>query len=294
MKKNLFALTTALVLVSAVLLSGCSADKKIKQYEDKGFFANSYENAIAQTDIAGLVNAHFAEVGAVKKKAMLVLVDGMRVDGLDYIMDSNLSLSTIAKDGGLYWTKPANIDTKAKIDVGVNFLSIVTGQEPSSFDVLKSTDSKRATPASIMDSLSYKHSVKFLTDNANYVDVQLASEFKANASQKLSWSTCENLNALREASVDSLEDSDFVAVATSELVNLAKGKFSLGNKDYLAGMINLGYNITDIYSAVKARENEDWLFLVATTCGGQNNLTINKEVGNILTFMFSNKKISIK
>lgn len=292
MKKSLLALTTTLVLVSAVLLSGCSANKKIKQIEDKGFFANKYEEAIAQTDIVGLINAHFAEVGSVKKKAMLVLVDGMRANGLEYVMSSEIGLSAIAKDGGLYWTKPSNIDTDARVDIGVNFLSIVTGEEPSTFDVLKSTDSKRETPYSIMRILSNKHSVKFLTDNANYINTQLSSEFKANVSQRLTWSSCNNVNELRSASVDSLKDNDFVAVATSQLVSVAKGNFSLNNKYYLAEMINLGYNIADIYSAVKARTNEDWLFVVATTCGGQNSLALNKTTDNILTFMFCNKKIS--
>lgn len=293
MKRGVLAFTTIVVIASLLLLSGCS-NKQIKQLESEGIFANSIEDAILQTDIAGIVNSHFSEVSNVKKKALLLTIDGMRAEVLKYIYKSDLGMSKISKDGGLYWTTPANLDTKAKIDVGVNFLSIVTGEEPSSFGVLKSTDPKRATPYSLMGNLSERYSVRFLTDNENYIDIQLASEFKEKQSQKLTWSNCSDVIELRKESLRSLNSNDFIAVACSGLIDIAKGNFNLSNKEYFASMITLSYTIANIYDQVMARTNEDWLFLVASTCGGNNKLALNKETGNVLTFMISNKKIAIK
>lgn len=292
MKKGLLSLVVIATITTAVLLSGCSANKLAAQLQKECSFENEYEDAILQTKIASLFTQHFSEVGSIKKKAMLVTIDCMRAEGLKYIMNSDLGMSAIAKDGGLYWTKPANLDTKAKIGLGVNFLGIVTGEEPSTFDVLKSTDPKRETPYSLMGKLSERYSVKFLTDNVNYIDTQLKSEFAAKVSQNLSWKDCKDSTVMREECLSSLKGADFISVASSELYFLAKGNYSLKNKDYFAAMMDLSYNVGNVYAAVKERTNEDWLFVVATTCGGQSNLSVTNEADNVLTFMLSNKKLT--
>ena len=45
-----------------------------------------------------------------------------------------------------------------------------------------------------------------------------------------------------------------------------------------------------MYDEIKARVGEDWLIIVATTCGGKTKLALGKEEGNILTFMITNKR----
>ena len=117
-------------------------NKILNKLSDKGYFSNSYDNAILQTDIASKISLHFTNNSGTRKKAILITIDGFRAEGLEYMMGNDLGMLSIAKEGGLYWTKPANLDTKANIDIGVNFLSIVTGQEPSTFNVLKKTDAK--------------------------------------------------------------------------------------------------------------------------------------------------------
>ncbi len=290
MKKIRYISIAVLIMSLAIILSGCSSNKIVKKLTDKGYFANSYDDAILQTDIYGIISKHFENVGTKKKKAMLITIDGMRAEGLEYIMGSDLGISAISKDGGLYWTKPANLDTKAKIDIGVNFLSIVTGEEPSTFDVLKKTDAKREVPYSIMAKASDKYNVKFITDNKNYIESHLALELKAKASPRLSYVSSSDLNGLRNDCLNSISDNDIVVVATSDPYNVAQGNYSMGNSAYLSAILHLNYYITDIYEQVK-KTNDDWLFIVATTCGGKSKLAADKEEGNILTFMFTNQKL---
>lgn len=288
--KKIGYLTTAMLIVAITfMLSGCSSKKILNNMTEKGYFNNSYDNAIPQTDIGGkMIAAHFASTGTKKKKALLVTVDGFRVESLNYLMNNDLGIKRISKDGGLYWTKPMNLDTKAKVDIGVNFLSIITGEEPSTFNVLKNTDAKRETPKSVLSKLPSGHSVKFLTDNQNYIDVQLSAEIVA---QNIDYNVSKDLNSLRTECINSLDNNDFILLATSSPYKVGKNNYKLSNKDYLAEIIHLNYYLGNIYNYITARADEDWLVIVASTCGGSTNLLANNEEGNILTFMVTNKQI---
>lgn len=294
MKKHKVLTIAVLMMSTLLLLSGCNGNKIMKSLTQKNYFLNSYDDAISQTDIAGMISSHFDNStgkSAKKKKAILITIDGFRAEGLMHIMDSDLGMSQISKDGGLYWTKPANLDSKAKIDLGVNFLSIVTGEEPSEFGVLKSTDVKRELPYSIMTIIAEKYSVKFLTDNKTYVNKHLAEEFAVKQSQKLSVVTNSDLNQLRTDCLKSLNDNDFIMAAISNPYEVATGNFKLSNENYLSAIIHLNYYIAELYEQTKSRTTEDWLFIATTTCGGNSKLALNNEEGNILTFMFTNKAI---
>lgn len=294
MKKHILLTTAVLMISASIVLSGCSNNKIMKSLMEKGYFSNSYDNAISQTDIAGMISSHFessTSKSIKKKKAILITIDGMRAEGLTHIMESDLGMSQISKDGGLYWTKPANLNSKAKVDEGVNFLSIVTGTEPSEFGVLKSTDVKRELPYSIMTKVAEKYNVKFLTDNKNYANKHLAEEFAAKQSQKLSVVTNNELNQLRADCLRSLDNNDFIMVAISNPYDVAAGNFKLSNESYLSAIIHLNYYISELYEQVELRATEDWLFVATTTCGGNSKLAANNEEGNILTFMFTNKAI---
>ena len=243
MRKVRFLTALILVLGFATILSGCNSNKILNRLTEKGYFSDSYDNAIPQTDIVNKITAHFNQNTSVKKKAVLITIDGMRAESLEYIMGNDLGLSRIAKTGGLYWTKPANLDSKAKIDLGVNFLSIVTGQEPSTFNVLKSTDAKREKPYSIVSTMSEKYRVKFLTDNKAYIDMYLAAEIKAMESQKLSCVSCVDLNAVRSECLSNLNGNDFITVAISNPYVVAAGNYKMSNAAYLASLLHLNYYI---------------------------------------------------
>lgn len=294
MKKSKFLIVIALIIVLFITLCGCSKDSLVQSLTTN-YFSNTYEKAIPQTNIANYITSHIGSVGnSQKKKALLITIDGMRAESLNYIMDSDLGLSQISKDGGLYWTTPANLKTKANIDIGVNFLSIVTGREPSTFDVLKNTDAKRESPYSIMFKESIQKNVKFLTDNENYVHVQLAAELKSKKPNKLTSATSLSLNALRKDCLNSLSTNDFVAVAISAPYNKAKGNYKMSNQDYLSTLIDLSYYIADIYKEIKNRmtnDKEDWLVVVATTCGGKSKMATYRQTDNTLTFMATNKPL---
>ncbi|MDE6967462.1 MAG: hypothetical protein K2P12_02280 [Clostridia bacterium] len=288
-KKRLCIIAAIMMMTCTIVLGGCS-NRIMNELTKKGYFANSYDNAVAQTDIAKLFTNHFADTNN-KKKALLVAVDGFRVESFKYIFDRDLGMSQIAKSGGLYWTKPVNIKTKAQVDIGVNFLSIVTGKEPSTFNVLKSTDAKRETPLSIMSTISNNYSVKFLTDNKNYIDVQMEEEFAAKNSRRLTYADCKDMSSLRTECIKSFDNSDFVCLAVSTPYNVAKANFSMSNAEYLSTLIHLNYNIGEIYRKIQNRVDEDWLVVVASTCGGRNKLAGYDEEGNVLTFMISNQKV---
>lgn len=287
--KKLYMSITVLVLSMIVMLSGCNSNKVLRKLSDSGYFANSYDEAISQTDIAEIVKTHL-DSGS-NKKVLLFTIDGMRAEGLEYVMGSDLGVAKIAKDGGLYWTKPANIDTKAKIDLGVNFLSIVTGEEPSTFDVLKKTDIKRETPYSIMTTTLINHKVKFVTDNNHYIDC-LNMEFKAKGSARLTSVKSSDLNGLRLDCLSGLLHNDLTVVATSNPYNVANGNYKMSNGAYMAAILHLNYYIADIYEQVCKMTQFDWLFIATSTCGGMSKLGSDKEEGNVLTFMLTNKAVA--
>lgn len=284
---------TAVMLFAAIACagSGCAGKKILNRLTELNCFDNKYENAILQTEIAGTVSEHFRTNDTIKKKALLVAIDGMRAECLEYFFNEGIGAAKIADDGGLYWTKPANLETDAKVDIGVNFLSVMTGKEPSEFDVLKSTDAKREKPYSLMANLSEKYMTKFLTDNANYIDTQLNAEIKAKQSARLVYKSFTNLEKMMAECTSSLADTDFIALAISAPYQVAAGNYKMSNARYLSTLLNLNCRLGDIYRDIKARENEDWLVIVTSTCGGKTALHIGEEEGNNLTFMLTNKKL---
>lgn len=291
MKKiKTFSIMT-LVVIFMAMLSGCSNPNVLKQMEEWGNFSNKYEKAIKQTQIADMIEAHFNNKGNTTKKALLITIDAMCVQSLKYFYDYGKGISAIAKDGGLYWTYPDNAKTKAKIDVGVNFVGIVTGKEPSTIGVLKATDAKREAPLSIMSSLAQTQKVSFLTDNENYINVQLAQEFETNKPNGLTYSAEKDIHSLKDKCLSEIASKkDFIAVATSSPYFSSSQDFNLNNPAYLASIINLNDYINEVYAAIKTQKDEDWLVIVTSTFGGTATLSSNTNKTNVLTFMATNKK----
>ena len=103
--------------------------------------------------------------------------------------------------------------------------------------------------------------------------------------------SCMDLNALRTESINNLDANDFIVAAVSNPYLVADGNFKMSNSAYLSALLHLNYYLADMYDEIKARVGEDWLIIVATTCGGKTKLALGNEEGNMLTFMISNKKI---
>lgn len=293
MKKcgNLF-IVTAMITVLSLLLTGCNNNAILKKMEKSEYFSTDYDKAIKQTQISNILSEHLQNKEGVTKKAILIMIDGMSVQSLPYFYDYGKGISHIAKNGGLYWTIPDNIATRAKIDTGVNFLQIVTGKEPSTFEVLKSTDAKREAPLSIMSSVASMRSVAFLTDNENYINVQLAQELSAKKLANLKCGIAKDIHELKKNCLAEISfNKDFIVLAISTLYNEVGQNFNAGNKEYLASIINLNSYIEEIYAEINARTGEDWLVAVTSTFGGKKTLENKNIENNVLTFMASNKAI---
>lgn len=284
---------TAMFAIFATLLTGCNNNKILNKLEKTEYFSASYDKAIKQTQISSIVANHLNNnKDGFAKKALLVTIDGMSAQSLPYFYDFGKGISRVAKDGGLYWTIPDNMETKAKVDIGVNFLQVVTGKEPSSFEVLKSTDAKREVPFSIMTSASKSHAVAFLTDNENYINVQLAQELNASKQEGLKYGVAKDIHELKTNCLAEIEfKRDFIALAISSPYFVADQNFDMSNPNYLAEIINLNVYLDEIYSSIKERENEDWLVVIASTFGGKKTLEKSNTQNNILTFMATSKKM---
>lgn len=280
-----------MLAVVTAMLSGCSNAKLINELQTKCAFKNNYENAMKQTEIFGLVNDYFNQSETLKKKCLLITIDGMRAESLKYIYSYKTGIAKIAQRGGLYWTLPDNVDTKARVDLGVNFLNIMTGKEPSTYDVLKSTDAKRADPISIITQVSKQRKTLFLTDNQGYIDFYLKQELQDYQNSRLNVYAENEMIDVKDRAIRGLGNNDFIVIATSLPYYQAKQKFSMKNSEYLSSILNLNTYIDEIFNKINARVNEEWCVIVASTFGGVDPIASDNDEQNTMTFMSTNKKL---
>lgn len=289
--KCLIAICVTICMSMTVFCTGCMTAKSFMTGVPVDKFANTVDNAIMQTDISAKVLKHLQE-GA-SAKSLLILVDGFRANALSEFYDNGKGIARLGADGGIYFTKPSNIDTKAKVGIGTNMLSILTGVEPSEMDVFKSTDGKRVEPYSILTTVSNVYKVDFYTDNQAYLDIQLHQEIdaisKGGNAKMFEAKYLSSLKEIETATIEHLNDK-LIVVALSIPYVKADGDYSLEHADYLSAIHNVNAMIESLVLACEERENEDWQITVASTFGGVEGLTGNKKVHNTTTFLASNKE----
>ena len=287
--RKVFVSCVLVLCVSMVgVLSACTSAKDYLKSIDMSAYDNKIDDAIPQTDITKYVENYLNS--GVGKRAILILVDGFRANTLDLFLDYELGIARLKNLGGLYFTKPMNIDTKSKIGVGTNMMSILTAEEPSAISLYKSTDAKRAEPYTIMSKVAKDKKVVYLTDNYNYIDVQLKQEFEENKNNKnLKYEYVEEFENIDDKVIENL-NNNLIVVSISGVNSSASGKYSAKNANYINAIHNLNSMIENIWQSTRDIFG-DYMIMVASTFGGEESLTQNKEAHNTTTFLACNKEL---
>ena len=293
MKKKAI-LFTCMLMVMVVACTGCVSASSYLSSIDTKKYSNTAETAISQTDIKLMVEKYM-QTGTVEtgvRKSLVIMVDSFRANTIESFYDYGKGIARLANSGGLYFTKPANIETKSRIGRGTNMLSIMTGVEPSEMNVLKSSDVKRAEPLSLAATCAAKYPTGFYSDYANYIDHQLAQEFAVISNiNGFSASAVDTIHKLRDDLIKAMDNKSVILSATSELYKQANGDYSTKNVDYMNAIINFNSYIEEMIQNTINRDGEDWLIVVTSTFGGEEGIMENKKAHNTTTFLASNKKI---
>lgn len=291
--KNKILLITSMVMMVVLTCTGCMTQSSYKSSISMDNYSNTTDTAIAQTDIKLMVEQYMSSIDGknTNKKAIVIMLDGFRANAIDDFYEYGKGIARLAGQGGLYFTRPANIDTDSDIGMSANMLSIMTGVEPGEMGIFKSSDVKREDPASMVSTLGLKYMTSFITDYSNYIDHQLALELKSLEHQKtITATSVETVHQLQDEVLKGIKSKSVILTACSDLYKVAGGDYSIGNVDYMNAVINFNGYIEEIIQAASNRD-DDWLIVVASTFGGEESIIQNKQSHNATTFLASNKTI---
>lgn len=294
-KKLLISLASVLCLAFTLIATGCMSEGSFVEHLAKEKFKNDMDNPIPQTDIRGIMEAHIQSEES--HKGLLITLDGFRANAISQFADCGKGIARMANEGGLYFTKPANIDGKSTIGIGTNMLSVLTGKAPDDMGVLKSTDGKREEFPSILASNSKEYKVRFLTDNEGYIDTQLNQELPKDKTKKSNYTydCIEKFCDMEGEILDSLSANRLVVVSLSLPYVAADGDYSMGNEDYLSAIFNINDMLESILQEVTNHpiKYADCLVMATSTFGGEESIFQNKSLHNATTFLASNVPLKI-
>lgn len=325
-------LIVALVLVTAIAaLSGCYADSKyLKTVDSYTFWKNDASQAIAQKNIAKIVDDHMNDTSSGKTKKVAILgFDGCRADALvnsipSGVLDENnhdiytgihatpkySALNDIMAEGGAYIAYAGGEKgtiTEQHPSTAPGWASILTGEWH---------DKHGVTDNEFKKNMDYK---TFLLKYAERAENPLKTTFIA------SWSTHFELTYLDEIeyikannitnmtyqqekaddgvhsklmSATSQEDMDIV-FGIYELTDYNGHETGFGNDNYryATAVQNIDKQCYEVLQNIKARpnyENEDWLILMTTDHGGIQTWHGNQTLEERTTWIVCNKPIDNK
>ncbi len=282
------------IILIVMTCTGCMTASSYADSISGKNYSNTQDTAIPQTDIKGMVEGYLSTQSSAgsDRKAVVIMMDGFRANAIEGFFGYGQGIARLAAEGGLYFTKPANMDTDSNIGRGTNMLSIMTGVEPSAMDILKSTDVKRETPKSMAANFAANYQTAFYTDYSNYINHHLAQELAVNLMPSLTATAFDDIHAMQYEMVSSLKSKSVILAASSNLYDAAGGDYSTGNVSYMNAVINFNSYVEEIINQAQTRNDEEWLIVVTSTFGGEEQMNSNKSIHNSLTFLASNRKIT--
>lgn len=307
MRKRIIATIAIIALVlSFSACSGGDASYK-KTIEGMGLFSNNVDSALPQTEVYNIVMKHFQDTQTdLTKKLAFIAIDGARVDVLANLTPHKGLLRNGAEGsmvlsfaGGV---KPGDQDTST----APGWVSILTGEWAGQTGVYSNKDIKEKDAPTFMSALAEqgKSGAVFFEWGVHY-DTTYMHDIILSINNGLPL-TYEHIECNSEKETEMLYaflrsvNSDIdVTVGIFELCDAAGHSrgFSNRSKRYVQAIQTFDDYVDIIVDAIKARDSyneEDWLILITTDHGGIRRKHGGKTLQERMTFISSNKVISIK
>lgn len=314
--KPIVSIATALITFLVGCLVPVAEDTEANYREVVGAisaYENTIETAIPQTDIADIVESHFASAlpdGKTEKKAIVIGYDGGRADALRYDYD-NGAFNTLLADGGHAYISycggvmyPA--ENTQKTSTAPGWCSMLTGEWAdvhgiTDNSIVKSNDHLTIL-TSLVESGTIDSSAFYVSWNGHFVE--------DDSTYKLEKEYCEekNLNVRFDDSlwdigtVMSVEEdlhkedcSDFIfsIIEIPDAAGHSTG-FSSETATYqLAVTINdiEAQLIIDTITARETYDTEDWLIILTSDHGGFKTSHGGSTIQERMTFIVINKNV---
>ena len=293
------------VTTAALALSGCanSGGKYKEDIEKTKIFTNKTSNAIPQTAVYSIVKEHFDSPlsnGKTDKKALVLFLDGCRVDAVPFVAPYGKGIMKASENGGIYFTYAGGVKKSFRTDTVPGFASMLTGKWADTIDMTDNSKAKGVEPLTCVTELAKRNlSVSFLAEWDTHINLQYKAEFD--------WAKEQNLDLIAETAngdielhdkiLNSIDTKDIIFGLYSEPDSAGHGfGFSAKNPNYISAVVNTNSLVDEAIEKVYAREsykNEDWLILVTTDHGGHGKNHYQASVTERLTWLAVNKKLDV-
>lgn len=265
-------------------------------------FLNTVETALPQTEIAGLVAAHFAQGGAKPKKALVIGWDGARADAAQFLCRPQAghgAVGALKERGGLYLSFAGGEGKhlqKTKTQQG--WASILTGRWGFENGVLEHQPLRRSCPT-VLYSLAQKGvSAAFLAEWPEHFLLTYTQELLSAKLRKLplrfvKTDTDFHLRELVRQSIRGGTDCTFCIFETPDHNGHATG-FGMSEPGYAGGIVQLDRFAHELFKDVARRDTvdaEDWLILITSDHGGHGTDHGSQSPFDRLTFIACNRKL---
>lgn len=298
------------------LIGGINFGDTIAKYKDNVSSVEAYENtietAVAQTDIYGLIEQHFASdlpVGKTEKKVLVLGYDGGRADALALLDDetNDSAISYLLASGGnaqIAYCGGVNYPTINKQDTSTapGWCSILTGEWAdvtgvTGNGVVKSNDHLSLLTTLVEDEKADSSAFyvswngHFSADDSTYV---LEKQYTEEKGLPVVFSDADDddgtfANTLADVQQADCSDFIFTIFEYPDHIGHDTG-FCIDNPDYAAAFKECDAQCKRIIDAVEAREtyeSEDWLIILTSDHGGYNTghgaLTIQERMTFVVT-----------
>ena len=292
-----------------------AADDYQKSLETLPYFENTWQEALPQTVIHDLIEAHFAAplpAGKTEKKAIVIGYDGCLADTFRLLSTAKKSaINTLLADGGhAIFTYAGGVNFPAEniqaTSTAPGWCSMLTGVLADVHHITDNNQPKEVEPKTLLLSLVEDGTVE---DSAFYVswDGHFSKKSATYYPEKI-YARKEGVNATyRRALFDPgtkfniLSDlkkkncTDFIFSTLEYTDHAGHGSgFSLANPKYVSAFRDAEAAGADIIETIKARktyDTEDWLILISTDHGGIGGSHGGPSIEERITFIVSNKDI---
>ncbi len=282
--------------------------------QESGLFVNMLETALPQAIVADMVRDHFhapVPAGKTVKKCAVIGLDGVRCDTLIHLKDDAQSgIRLLAAQGGLYVSIAGGdtlLHTQATKTTS-GWTTILTGKWANTHLVFYNGMIKLLSPKTILTELvedGSANSAAFYTWWPWHVQ-KVWSTYGIEAAYTkfrglpVSWNTLGGEDELRAALpvIAAKPDCPDILFSIFERPDETGHQFGFSNDvpEYVEAVRGCDRDAYDIIKTIQARESyasEDWLIIMTSDHGGQG-----KDHGNLsedcrMTFIATNKAITV-
>ena len=277
---------------------------------------NTWQEALPQTVIHDLIEAHFAAPlpeGKTEKKAIVIGYDGCLVDTfrlLETAKKSAINMLLKQQNGHAIFTYAGGVNYPAEntqaTSTAPGWCSMLTGVLADVHHITNNGQPKEVEPKTLLLSLVEDGTVDksafyvswdghFSKKSATYYPEKVyARQEGVNATYRRAlYDPGTKLNILHDLKKKDCSDFIFSTLEYTDHAGHSSG-FSLGNVKYVSAFRDADATGADIIAAIENRpsyDSEDWLILITTDHGGIGVNHGGSSMEERITFIVSNKEI---